>query len=308
MNLCANAQSVNGRDGAATRSAWLATALVGFSLGTAGPVASAQQAPPVPMTNSAASFVTWHQGFEHGTDGWYDAATPGPLGWCGEIRGITPASRNSADPTPSAGRSYAAVRIGLCNPFWSGLGVPFGAPYGPGPNQALYSSAWPPAGYVTELDVYLDPAWSEGYSGNFAFAGSSADTLVQYAATVFPTDPDAEPFHTGPHYFVNVEALRGQHALSVMGQTITEAGWYTFRFLFSDDGGSVRADFELAARNGPTLARSDSLPAMELLGPVQVPYLKPVNASEYGSGHVWFFDIALGIDLPIDEHRVRRGR
>ena len=289
----------------------LAAALtVGAASAALAPAAQAMEAPPVPMSRAAAPFVNWHQGFEHGTDGWYDASTAGPLGWCGGIQQVTPENRGTAGLKPSAGRSYAMTTSGFCNDFWAtALPGLFGAPYAPGPELALYSAEWPRAGYVTELDVYLDPSWSEQlYSGNFVFAGSSPDTLVQYAATVFPLDYQPGTPHTGPHYFVKVDALRGQAALDVAGHTVREAGWYTFRLLFSDENGSVRVDFELVGRNGTPLVRQDSVDAINLWGPVQLPYTEPVPTADYGSGHVWFFDIAGGLGLPIDEHRVRRGR
>jgi hypothetical protein len=286
----------------------LAATLVGCCLVATSPAADAQGREQAPMTNSKASFVAWHQGFEHGTAGWYDAATPGPLGWCGAIESVDSRAGGAKALAPSAGRGYATVSLGFCNEFWAGLGVPFGAPYGPGPDLALYSSAWPVSGYVTELDIYLDPAWSGDFRGSFQFAGSSPDALVQYAATIFPTDPDAEPFHTGPHYFVEVEAVPGEEALTVARERIDTAGWYTFRFAFRDAAGRVRVDFELAERNGRVLAVIEDVAPVELLGPVKVPFEKEPPTAEYGSGHVWFFDVAYGLELPIDEHRVRRGR
>lgn len=283
-------------------------ALVAMSLLVAAPQTLAGNRVLAPMANSNAEFVTWRQGFEHGTAGWYDAATPGPLGWCGAIESVQGRGHGGEAPAPSAGRGYATVELGLCNDFWSTLGVLFGAPYGPGPEQVLYSGSWPEAGYVTELDIYLDPAWSGSYQGNFAWAGSSPNSIIQYAATVFPTDPDAEPFHTGPHYFVEVEAITDEAALMVAGERIDEAGWYTFRFLFSDVAGDVWVDFELAERKGGTLAVIEGMDPVELLGPAKIPYAKELPTAEYGSGHVWFYDIAGGLKLPIDEHRVRRGR
>lgn len=274
-------------------------------------VSSAAQAhgrPFGPMANSNAPFVTWYQGFNHDASGWYGSATSGPLGWCGEIEAVQARGGHAVDPSPSAGSGYATLTNGLCNPFWTGLGVPFGAPYAPGPDQALYSSEWPESGYVTELDIWLDPSWSGEYQGSFEFAGSSPDTLIQYVATIFPTDPDAEPFHTGPHYFVNVDAVPGEEALVVAEHVVEQAGWYSFRFLFSDEGGQARVDFELSEAQGAILATLDALQPIDLVGPFKFPYESELPTSEYGSGHVWFFDIAFGLDLPIDEHRVRRGR
>ncbi|MEX0709541.1 MAG: hypothetical protein WD078_16410 [Woeseia sp.] len=279
-------------------------------LATTIPAAHAKATPPVPSTNSAASFINWRQGFEHGTDGWYDASTEGLLGWCGSIEQVTPDNRGRADLRPSAGRSFATVEFGGCNEFWTGLfgSALAGAPYGPGPELALYSDSWPRAGYVTELDIYLDPAWSEAYSGNFGFTGQSTEAIIQYAATIFPQDHTPGDPHVGPHYFVDVDAAAMNGTLIVAGHEITAAGWYTFRFLFSDEGGNVRVDFELRGTRGGTLARLDSVAPTELGGPFKFPYGDEVPTSGYGSGHVWFFDIASGLKLPIDEHRVRRGR
>ncbi len=139
--------------------------------------------------------------------------------------------------------------------------------------------------------------------GNF---GGTA--LIQYAATIFPTTPDADPFHTGPHYFVEVEAVPGEEALSVFDERIEVAGWYTFRFVFDDVGGQVQVDVELAARKGPVLMVEENIAPTELFGPFKAPFVDDLPTADYGSGHVWFFDIPLGLKLPIDEHRVRRGR
>ena len=282
------------------------TALVGALALTAQIATEAR--PLGPMVKSNAPFVAWHQGFEHDTSGWYDNSTNGPVGWCGGIEAVTTRPGPVDGVSPSAGTGYAKATMGLCNAFWTELEVPFGAPYAPGPGLALYSSEWPTAGYVTELDIWLDPAWSGVYEGNFAFAGSSPDTLVQFATTIFPLDPDAEPFHTGPHYFVNVDAVPGSAALVVGDHTVTTAGWYRFRFLFSEEGGEARVDFELAERRGPVLTRIDDIAPVNLLGPFKAPFAAPLPTDAYGSGHIWFFDIALGLELPIDEHRVRRGR
>lgn len=283
----------------------LAAALVAGGVLGPNDAIRADGRPEGAMANSNAAFVTWHQGFEHDTSGWYDAATEGPLGWCGAIEQVSSRGRGGAALAPSAGSGYATVSAGLCNDFWtSAIGIPFGAPYAPGPELALYSEAWPEAGYVTELDVYLDPAWSLTFAGNFGDAGF----LVQYAATIFPTDYQPGNAHTGPHYFAVVEAVPDEEALTVAGHRIEQAGWYTFRFVFSDVAGEVWVDFELDARSGGTLATIENVAPVELWGPFKFPFSGELPAAEYGSGHVWFFDVAFGLQLPIDEHKVRRGR
>lgn len=263
---------------------------------------------PVVSAEPQAAFTTWHQGFQNDTGGWYDHETQGPLGWCGDISRVTQEEAAANDPGPSAGKAYATVSIGACNAFWSSLGVPFGAPYAPGPNLAIASNAWPRAGYVTDLDVFLDPAWSGNYRGNFEFAGVPGTTLVQYAVTVLKDDYVLGGVHTGPHYFVDVEAVVGQEALSIAGYTVREAGWFTFRFRFADDNGAVRVDFELLDRTGGSLTGIDDIAPTNLLGPFRTPFTDPVDTADYTTGWVWFFDIALGLALPIDEHMQRPGR
>ena len=261
---------------------------------------------PAALADSRAPFVNLHQGFEQDASGWYDQTQPGPLGWCGSINRVDRDA--AADIGPSAGKAYATASMGLCNEFWTATGVPFSAPYGPGPELAGSFNPIPPAGYVTDLDVYLDPAWSGNYYGNFQFAGVPANVLVQYAATIFEAGYMPGDIHTGPHYFVDVEAVQGQSALSVAGHTVTEAGWYTFRFSFSDNAGDVRVDFELIDRTGGTLAVVENISPTNLFGPFRTPFTDPVTTDGYSTGWVWFFDIAYGLALPIDQHRQRPGR
>jgi len=263
---------------------------------------------PAVFAESRAPFVTWHQGFEQDTSGWYDIADPGPLGWCGDITRVTRGESAANDPGPSAGKAYATASFGFCNGFWNSQGVPFGAPYAPGPDLAIALNPFPKAGYVTDLDVYLDPAWSGSFQGNFEFAGVPASTLIQYAATIFEADYLPGDIHTGPHYFVDIEAVSGQDALTVGSYSVTEPGWYTFRFRFSDSGGNVRVDFELLDQTGGRLASIDDIDPTNLLGPFRTPFTDPVETAGYTTGWVWFFDIALGLALPIDQHQQRPGR
>lgn len=263
---------------------------------------------PAASAESPARLVPWHQGFEHDTNGWFDSTDAGALGWCGSIDRVTREDAAADSPGPSAGRGYATVSSGPCNNFWTSLGVPFGAPYGPGQDLQGAFRAWPGAGYVTDLDVYLDPAWSGNYYGNYEFAGVPASTIIQYAATIFEADYLPGELHTGPHYFVDVQAAEGQNALTVGNYTVTEAGWYKFRFRFSDNDGDVQVDFELQDRSGGKLAELANIEPTNLLGPFRTPFTDAVETAGYSSGWVWFFDIASGLALPIDQHRQRPGR
>lgn len=276
----------------------------------ATPVASGQ-AP------SSSAFRAWHQGFESGTEGWYDAGTEGALGWCGSIEAVEASPRRTGDPAPSVGRGYAEVRGGGCNGYWSALGIPGGAPYAPGPDAALYSGRWPDAGYVSEVDVYLDPAWSGRALGTLGLVLRPTpypNAILQVAATIMPRSYQLGTPHASPHWFAPVEAVPGEAALTVLGYRIGEAGWYTFSFLFGEADGEVEAAFELRGRRGPVLMRVDGLPARALAGPFKAPVTERLSVDDYGVGHLWFFDapVELGtfepVTVAIDEHRVRPGR
>lgn len=247
------------------------------------------------------SMMTWDQGFEQGTEGWYDGEDEAPWGWCGVIEAIEEGGR-SGDVVPSAGQGYGLASAGRCNDHWGDI-LPRGAPYGPGPEGSLFSDAWPDAGYVTELDVYLRPSWSDAYVGTL-----SKNSIIQLGATVFELDYEIPEFHPFPHWVVTVDAVPDQKALAVFDHRIDEASWYTFRFAFSEEDGEVKAAFELRDHLGDLLTRVGALEALELQGSTMVPFEGELPTDEYGSGHIWFMDIASGLQLPIDEHRVSPGR
>lgn len=249
---------------------------------------------------SHTSFPTWHQGFNHGTDGWFGGETAGPNGWCGSI---DQQDRRSGDVTPSAGSGYATVEQGPCNVFFAGE---FGAnlvngPWAPGDDFSNFSDSWPTAGYVTELDIYLDPKWKANSpplpSVNF-FAPSG--TVFTYAVSVREL---SSPKAAGVFHYFFVPVLPGSDGLSILGHVVDEAGWYTFRHVLRDAGGELAVDFELAERRGGTL----------FVEPITTRFYTGLPTADLdpttlGSGYSWFAAIAHGLELPIDEHRVRPGR
>ena len=66
--------------------------------------------------------------------------------------------------------------------------------------------------------------------------------------------------------------MQGERALTVADARIEEAGWYTFRFIFSDVAGEVWVDFELAERSGVTLAVVENLAPVDMAGPYKLPF------------------------------------
>lgn len=194
---------------------------------------------------------------------------------------------------------------GACNHFWTARGIPYAGPYAAGPESVLYSERWPEGGYVTELDVHLDPAWS-AHRGVLAFFYPT--TVFQLAATIFERDYVLGTPHPAPHWVALIDAVPGEEALSVHGHRIEDTGWYTFRFVFSDEQGEVRVTFELRERRGGVLTRVE-LPAKSFAaGFPAADVQEPLLTRDHGSGHIWFIDLPPGLAVPIDEHRVRRGR
>lgn len=256
-------------------------------------------------TNSNAPFKTWHQGFNHGTEGWFGEETAGSLGWCGEIAQV---DRRDGDVEPSAGAGYATVAQSTCNDFWDGIFSPiFGAtlvngPWGPGPDFALLSNVWPSGGFVMELDIYLDPSWTAGIlDPGTVNPFTPPGTVFTYLASLRELGSPDNAFGTF-HYF-GVPVLPDNGKLSIFGHEVTAAGWYTFRHVFSDDGGGLAVDFELAERRGGTLFAVPITTRFFSGEPTS-----DLTPTDVGSGYVWFAGIASGLELPIDEHRVRRGR
>lgn len=261
--------------------------IVALALACALVTAACQERPTTPdlgpqpqalsasMMNSNAQFRTWHQGFNHGIEGWIDGSIQGFDGWCGTIA----ARDRSSDMVPSAGRGFAVVSAGACNDFWITNGFAASGPYSPGSG---YSTVFPPGGYVMDLDIYLDPD------------ASPATTFLK-AISFVPLDVG------GLRYFL-VPVTQSNGSLLVSGYEVTQAGWYRFRHVFGDDGGNLAVRFELARAHGPTLFAQDQTTTAFTGEPTS-----SFASSSVGSGYIWFVDIAAGLELAIDEHKVHSG-
>lgn len=270
------------------------------NLNSAAATGPATESPEATDGIASAMFPNWHQGFNHDTDGWFGGETAGPNGWCGSIE---QQDRGLGSVTPSAGSGYATVEQGPCNPFFAGLFGPdlVNGPWAPGADFRNFSDSWPVAGYVTELDIYLDPEWQANPpplpSVNF-FAPSG--TVFTYAVSVREL---SSPKEAGAFHYFFVPVLPGGNGLSIFGHDVGEAGWYTFRHVLRDEGGQLAVAFELAERRGGTL----------FVEPITTRFFTGLPTADLdpmalGSGYSWFPAIAHGLELPIDEHRVRPGR
>jgi hypothetical protein len=197
----------------ARTAAALAAALTVASLAVA-------DAPPGPYFN----------GFEQNTSGWfnYSGATISR-----EQSGYTN-SGGYADGIPSADGNYHA-RLGLdpSPDTCASGGGPQPVYYGPYTNWGGYSAIFPPGGYRTRVDIYLDVTWgathfdrrfdwssaisnaSGGFRRDFVFNGGTEPTGFVISGSnngtrcgAFPSNPGRTPVH------------------------IMVSGWYTFEHAF----------------------------------------------------------------------------
>lgn len=221
-------------------------------------------------------YPAWHQGFEKNTDGWSGSAIPGPEGWCGEI---TRYERGSGPVDPSIGYGYALVENGPCNEYWQANGWPASAPYAP---FGGYSESWPQSGFVSEIDIYLDPGWADGTSFNYFVSFRILDENT-FRYTQFP-----------------VEKSGG--ALMVAGHQVGEAGWYTFRARFREVDGHLAVDLELIQNGSVLFSQPVTATAFYLADP------SSFEVSNVGTGYSWFDSISEGLALPIDQHKYRPGK
>lgn len=255
---------------------------------TAGQIVGPLTAASASMLNSNAPFQVWKQGFEHGTDGWVSNADPGPFGWCGTIERVDRRDLNvrGGDTPPSAGRSYAVVQHDVCNDFYAPFFPDGSAPAAADP--ALLSATFPASGFVNQVDIYLDP-------------DRPAEDAFGYAVSFQVVD---EPF---PNFRYTIhDIVYTGSAVEVAGEEITEAGWYTFRHHFRDEGGRLAVVFEVL--DGGRVIASEAVPVFLHFTATGVDVVPTgdFETSDLGSGYIWFVYIT-GFPLAIDEHQVRTG-
>lgn len=255
---------------------WLAAVLPGplVLLLLIASVACNGNSPTAPEGPGDAFTLVFAQDFEASVAGWFTDETAGPEGWCGDIRRETGTSPVAA----SDGSGFALVEHGACNAFWRENGFPSSGPFGV---FGDFTTTFPEGGFVYDLDIYLDPAWSAGPDGS----------LFTYAVSVVMLD---QGFPEGLRYFF-LPVTKASGSLQVAGSPVNEAGWYTFRHRISDQGGSLRIGFELD-RDGRVVA-SQPITTTALSGESTSSF----DASNVGTGYAWFVAIRDGLALPIDE-------
>lgn len=266
------------------------------------------------MINTNASFPVFKQDFNQDLYPWNLETNAGGL-WCGSIERI---EGSTDEVQPSAGRAFAQVQQGKCiKPFRPLTSAPAS-----GPIPKIMSTTFPESGYVQQIDVYLDPKYSAvidgpNYEGNIeglvipqdasegpTLPRPSVDGVVlTYAVSICVLNESGVcPIPDGLYYFP-ISVTKENGAMKVADREVTDAGWYTFRYVFdSDAAGNLTVDFELIKND-------------QLLNSVTIENTLNTNdktskfkTKNLGSGYSWFASIADGLALPIDEFKLQPGK
>ena len=206
----------------------LVITLVGITLATfaIGGGQALADAPPGPYFN----------GFETNTDGWFNFSgatiTRRPSGYMtgslGYANGISSATgsyhaRLGIDPSPDTCASGGGPQ-----PIY----------YGPYTNWGGYSSIFPPGGYTTSLDIYLDVSWAATHFDRRFDWSSAVNTTTGNHRRDFVFNAGTEP--SG---FVISGSTNANRCGSFPGNTgnmpvhVIASGWYTFEHIFAGVAG-----------------------------------------------------------------------
>lgn len=241
---------------------------------------ASQATPPV---HTPAPFNGWRQNFNHGLEGWETADRPDGGTWCGAMERVDTRAAQGNGPRPSTGRAYARISHAECVEQWAEF-VPGGS--GPASSDASvvpHNDAFPNPGFVSDLDIYLDPEWDEG-------------TAFGYSDSFQVLDEEWPNFR-----YVMHQVVRTGDGLFVEGTRVTEAGWYTFRHAFSQVDGSLAIEFQL--RKGGQVLLSREIASTSFSGEE----ISDFSTSNVSNAYVWFVYLSDGLELPVDNQRIRIG-
>ncbi len=228
------------------------------------------------VANAATIFS---QGFETDTVDWQD----GSNGWYGTI---TRTSSGTNGITSSEG-SYHAIFEG-------------DEDSGPFSRFGEYRDTWTGDWYA-EIDVYLDPEWTNDEGFDYSVASSKSDgshlrdfifhvgTVEDYADIVgkklLVNGSNNTDFQTNPYKLVNDNG--GDYYV------VEDAGWYTLQHHFYDNGGVLAVDLNLIDSEGTVLWTATRSNAADLIPSV-------VGGNRYA----WFTHIDVTGGIAVDEHKL----
>ena len=203
-------------------------------------------APPGPFFN----------GFEKDTNGWFDGDDRAIVR---EPSGYSNGGGYGDGVNSAAGRWHARFPpLTACTQQCDGPFTRWGG----------YNSTFPPGGYLTQLDIYMDVAWAGTHPDtrfdwisainkndgthlrDFVFNVGTTPTGFVVQSSTNSMRSGANPYSPcpAPNQFNPPNTCRPP-------ASITASGWYTFRHTFRDNAGSLSVDFDIVQRStGATVA------------------------------------------------------
>lgn len=231
-------------------------------------IALAWTASPVTTAQAAAPPGPFFQGFEQNTNGWFNGGDRNvvrrPSGW------VPTSGSNYAPGVASAAGDYHARLEDSgtnCVLNCDGAFTRWGG----------YSTTFPPGGYRTQLDIYLDVAWAATHPDVRFDWTSAINSNQQTGVCPYPpgppppchlrdfvfnagTNPPGDPMPAG--FYVNAATNAGRGSSFPenpcpnppnpapanpcrMPVHIITSGWYTFQHTFRNDNGQLAVDMRI---------------------------------------------------------------
>jgi len=204
------------------------------------------------FTRAAAPPGPYFNGFEHNTNGWFNgvdrAIVREPSTYMNGVGGYANGIQ-SADGNWHARLPALTSCMQNCD--------------GPFTNWGGYSSMFPPGGYFTQLDIYLDTAWAAmhpdvrfdwisaindntgAFLRDFVFNVGTLPTGFIIQTSTNSTRSGANPNVPCPDPKIQPNTCRPP-------TTISASGWYSFRHTFRDQAGTLAVDFDIFAHGSNT--------------------------------------------------------
>lgn len=230
---------------------------------------------PALVASAAPPPGEYFNGFEENTAGWNNFSgaqvkrVPSFYAGSDYATGVPSAAGNwharlTLDPSPTSCVSGAGVQDWYQGPFtnWGG-----------------YSSFFPPGGYFTRVDIYLDTAWAATHPDRRFDWSSAVNTPTGGFRRDFVFNVGTEP--TGFVISGSNNSTRCGAFPQNPGNTpvrVTQPGWYTFEHAFTGvEGGPLVVVMRLIDSNGITLGTWVRSDASDIIGTT-------VGGNRYG----WF--------------------
>lgn len=222
---------------------WLFALVAGIAVAIGVTMAPATAAPPP---------GPFFQGFEKNTSGWF-ATSDGFDGTITRVPSGYPDSGYAVGVASAGGKYHARITGDPCDH------TPATNCYSVFTRWGGYSSVFPAGGYKTQVDVYLDVAWSVGkldyrFDWDSAINDNTGNFLQDY---VF--NAGTNPTGAGG-YFINASTNATRSGAFPENPCpspntppntcrapvlITTSGWYTFRHTFTNEAGFLRVNFDI---------------------------------------------------------------